>query len=76
MIRARDLGVVAGLLLWWSLALVLMKIRASSHLGRPFRIRRVHQLLDEGRVDEADRIILALQRDCDAAERWREVDRS
>lgn len=77
MTRARDLAAVAITLAWWSPSFLAAIIFAAPHIaaryGAPYRIRRAHRLIAGGRVDEADRVIRALQRDHDVADLWREA---
>ena len=75
MTRALDAVVVAAAVVWWLPTIAAGLVLAAPHVvalyGAPWRIRRAHRLIDRGRVDEAGRVITALRREDDAADRWR-----
>ena len=59
----------AATLLWWLPAIVLLFARpAAFQVGHTYRVRRACQLMEAGRLDEADRLIARLRED---AERYR-----
>lgn len=65
----------AALALWWAPTFIVAIVRAVPHvaagLSTPYRMRRVRRLIDRGNVDEAERVIVALRRECETGRRWR-----
>ncbi|RYB07258.1 hypothetical protein [Lichenibacterium ramalinae] len=59
----------AVILLWWLPAIVLLFARpAAFQVGHTYRVRRACRLMEEGDLDQADRLIARLRED---AERYR-----